>query len=239
LAAKYDVLTSGIGIQSSVLGAGAFSAALDNYPYRPVSTTIHIGQKVKMKNTNTKKTLRLTSCAVGTTLCALSMAWQPARAQVYAYPLKNQSAQQQQRDEAECAEWATQRTGFNPLRPPAYSGHGYAARAPAGQSGVFGRGDYGQGGGVADAAKGAGLGAVGGAIAGNAGKGAAIGALSGLFIGGVKRSSQQAERAAWYRQQQQQEAQARAQYERQLASMQAEFDRAFSACLDARGYRVR
>ena len=105
----------------------------------------------------------------------------------YAYPLKGQSAQQQQKDELECIDWATQRTGVDPRRPPSYQG-GYSGAAPSGQvnSGFFGRGRYGEGGGIADAGKGAAGGALVGAIAGDAGKGAAIGALSGLFIGGVK-----------------------------------------------------
>ena len=106
------------------------------------------------------------------------------------------------------------------------------------QSGVFGRGRYGEGGGVADAGKGALGGLVIGGIAGDAGKGAAIGALSGLFLGGVKRSNADAEREAWYRQQQQQEAAAQAQYRQQVGQMQAEHDRAFAACMSGRGYRV-
>jgi hypothetical protein len=173
------------------------------------------------------------------TLGLLGPVSQTASAQVYAYPTKNQSPQQQQQDDLDCLRWATERTGFDPRRPPQYQGGSYgAAPSSSVQSGVFGRGSYGEGGGIADAGKGALGGAAIGAIAGDAGKGAAIGALSGLFIGGVKRSNQQAEREAWYRQQQQQEAQAQQQFQRQVAQMQAEHDRAYAACMSGRGYRV-
>jgi len=187
----------------------------------------------------TIRTARRRAAVAVTALALAGPAAQQTWAQVYAYPTNNQSAQQQQADELECTNWATQRTGFDPRRPPQYAGGGGGYGAPpSGQSGVFGRGRYGQGGGIADAGKGALGGAVIGGIAGDAGKGAAIGALSGLFIGGVKRSNQEAEREAWYRQQQQQEAQARAQYQQQVGQMQAEHDRAFAACMSGRGYRV-
>lgn len=164
----------------------------------------------------------------------------PALAQVYAYPLEGQDAQQQQKDDVECGNWAINRTGFDPRRPPVYQGGYYGGSGPSSSvnSGVFGRGNYGEGGGVGDAAKGAGLGALGGAIAGNAGKGAAIGALSGLFIGGVKRSNQTSERENWERQQAQMEAQQRSQHDAHVRQMNAEYGRAFAACMSARGYRV-
>ncbi len=180
---------------------------------------------------------------VGVAALSLTMiALPPAMAQeVYAYPLKNQTAQQQQKDELECIDWATQRTGFDPRRPPAYRGGYSGGGAPSGQvnSGVFGRGRYGEGGGIMDAGKGAGLGALGGAIAGDAGKGAAIGALSGLFIGGVRRSNAASEREQWERQQAQAQAQQRAQYDQEIAYLRNEHSRAFGACMSARDYRVR
>ena len=71
------------------------------------------------------------------------------------------------------------------------------------------------------AARGAAVGAVGGAIGGDAGKGAAIGAASGAMIGGMRRRDQQ--RAA----------------QQQQADANASFGRAYSACLEARGYSVK
>jgi len=158
---------------------------------------------------------------------------------VYAYPLEKQSAAQQQRDELECGQWATERTGFDPRRPPAYRG-GYSSPPPSSsvRSGVFGRGSYCQGGGVSDTGKGALGGLIIGGIAGDAGKGAAIGALSGLFIGGVKRSNQAQEREQWEQQQAQQQRQQRAQHDGQSRQMQSEHTRAYGACMSARGYRI-
>jgi hypothetical protein len=132
-----------------------------------------------------------------------------------------------------------QQSGFDPSRQRTYVVQGYSSPPPSSNSGVFGRGEYGQGGAIGDAGMGAGLGAIGGAIAGNAGAGLAIGALSGLFIGSVKRSNKQAERDAWERRQ----AEQRYRQEQQIASETSrgrmEYGRAFSTCMQARDYEVR
>lgn len=74
---------------------------------------------------------------------------------------------------------------------------------------------------VGGAARGAALGAIGGAIGGNAGKGAAIGAaVGGVGTGMRNRRS-------------------RVQYDHAKQSADAEFSRAFSACLEGRGYTVK
>ena len=159
---------------------------------------------------------------------------------MYAYPKANQSKQQQSKDRSECHQWAINQTGFDPNRRT-YVAQGYSSPPPSSSvnSGVFGQGSYGQGGGVADAGKGAGLGAIGGAIAGDAGKGAAIGALSGLFIGSVKRSNAQSEREAWERQQAEQRRQQEQQIASQHARGQQEYNRAFGACMRGRNYELR
>ena len=97
--------------------------------------------------------------------------------QLYAYPTRGQTPEQQSRDQQECAGWAVQQTG------------GYPPASSQGPS---------SGGAVRGAAGGAAAGAVGGAIAGDAGKGAAIGAATGGLIGGVRqhnRNRQQANQA--------------------------------------------
>ena len=94
--------------------------------------------------------------------------------EVFIYPTKGQSPEQQNRDRYECHTWAVQQTGFDPARPQV------AAAPPPTPSGP-------QGEVVRGAARGAALGAVGGAIAGDAGKGAAIGAGTGALFGGMKR----------------------------------------------------
>src|SRR5262245_51180576 len=41
----------------------------------------------------------------------------PPPSEVYAYPQRGQTAQQQDRDHYECSIWATQQTGFDPSAP--------------------------------------------------------------------------------------------------------------------------
>jgi hypothetical protein len=122
-------------------------------------------------------------------LCALAPALPaPAAAQqIYAYPTKGQSADQQARDQQECSGWAIQQTGYNPAYPPPASGSQPVA-----------------GGMLRGAAGGAAIGAVGGAIGGDAGKGAAIGAGAGALFGGIRqheRNRSQAQQQAQYSQQ--------------------------------------
>jgi len=71
------------------------------------------------------------------------------------------------------------------------------------------------------AARGAAVGAVGGAIGGDAGKGAAIGAATGALVGGMRRADQR--RAA----------------EQAQSQASAEYGRAYTACLEGRGYTVK
>jgi hypothetical protein len=133
-------------------------------------------------------------------------------ADLYIYPNKGQSPEQQSRDRYDCHLWAVQQTGFDPTRAQA------SAPPPAHpQGGVF-----------KGAARGAAAGAVGGAIAGDAGTGAAVGAATGGLIGGMKQRGQA---------QQQQQAQANQAAQQQGAS--AAYNRALSACLSGRGYTVK
>jgi OmpA family protein len=153
----------------------------------------------------------------------VSLAWalavtQPASAQLYVYPEKGQSAQQQQKDQGECHGWAMQQSGYNP-RAPQPAPPPPPSTAPQGQ---VARG----------AARGATVGVVGGAIAGDPGKGAAIGAASGALIGGMRRRDEQ-------RAQQQQYEQATAQQQAMQAQGNDAYNRALAACLSGRGYTVR
>ena len=86
-----------------------------------------------------------------------------------------------------------------------------AAPPPSGGDGQVARG----------ATRGAAVGAIGGAIGGNAGKGAAIGATTGALVGGVRRRDQR--RAA----------------EASQAQASDAYARAYTACLEGRGYTVR
>jgi hypothetical protein len=159
---------------------------------------------------------------------------------VYAYPQAGQSQQQQQKDTSECHIWAVNQSGYDPSRPAPAPAPTYSSPPPSSgaQRGIFGRGSYGQGGGIADAGKGAAGGALIGAIAGDAGKGAAIGAVSGLFIGGVKRSNAEAERQQWEQQQAQQQAQQQQAAAAQNAQGRQQYERAFATCMRGRKYQV-
>ncbi len=137
---------------------------------------------------------------------------------VFVYPQKGQDAQQQQKDEFECYNWAKGQTGFDPMAQPTAS-----APPPTQQSEGVGA--------LGGAARGAAGGAIIGAIAGDAGKGAAIGAAGGGLMGGMRRRDRQRENQA---QQQQWEQQQMAQYQQQ----RSQYNRAYAACLEGRGYTV-
>ncbi|HVN89603.1 MAG TPA: glycine zipper family protein [Candidatus Binataceae bacterium] len=138
---------------------------------------------------------------------------------LYIYPLKNQSADQQNRDRYECHSWAVQQTGFDPSRAnpsnPAYADpQPYQPSQPHVLKG---------------AGRGAALGAVGGAIAGDAGKGAAAGAAMGGLAGGFRRMDEK----------RQQTAQRQANAAAAANSQQMNYTRAMAACLEGRGYSVK
>jgi len=133
---------------------------------------------------------------------------------LFIYPTKNQSKNQQKKDEYACYEWAMEQSGVDPLNLPKTE-----VQQQTGPTG----------GAVVGAAKGAAAGAAIGAIAGDAGKGAAIGATAGAIRG--RRAGQQAQA------QQNQQAQASA-----TATDQAtkdKFKKAFSVCIEGKGYTVK
>src|SRR5215831_17725708 len=82
---------------------------------------------------------------------------------VYAFPAKNQTADQQHQDESYCYSWAKSQTGIDPAAPPPQA----AAAPPPSQS----TDSAGSGHRVRGAARGAAGGAIIGGIAGDAGKG--------------------------------------------------------------------
>ena len=153
--------------------------------------------------------MRTTHALAG--LAALVLLAGPAAAQqIYFFPAKGQSPEQQDADRGACHGWAVRQTGFDP---------GMARRPVAQQTGSTG------GGILKGGALGAGGGALIGALAGNAGKGAAIGAIGGGLFGGVRSHSKQqqannANRAA------------QARYD-QAAH---EYRRALAACMQGKGY---
>jgi hypothetical protein len=137
---------------------------------------------------------------------------------MYVFPKRNQPPEQQQQDEMQCNSSAVEMTGFDPSAPPSAPPPSQGAPAGSGARGAL-RG----------AAGGAAMGAAMGAIAGDAGKGAAMGAAGGGMVGGVRGRRQGRE---------QQAAQQQAAQQQQQGQLQA-YQRAFSACMDARGYSVK
>lgn len=157
-----------------------------------------------------------TSCVVfvaAALVSALSVASAWAQ-QLFIYPQKGQSPEQQQQDRFECHQWAVQQTGFDPVTAAG------AAPPPPPAAPTTGA--------VRGAARGAALGAVGGAIAGSPGRGAAIGAGTGALFGTMRRNDQ-------IRQSQAQQAASAQQANQQVAA----YNRALAACLTGRGYTVQ
>lgn len=134
---------------------------------------------------------------------------------LYVFPSKNQSKQKQKEDEFECYKWAIDQSGIDPLNLPKVQ----AAPPETGPTG----------GAVVGAAKGAAAGVAIGAIAGDAGTGAAIGAVAGGLAG--RRAGKQAQA------QQNQQAQAAAAKTEQ--DMKNSFLKAFSACIEGKGYTIK
>jgi hypothetical protein len=159
---------------------------------------------------------RLVPFAIGiATFGLMQVGLAPVQAQAQApvvYPAKGQSPAQQQKDQAECAAWAKQTTGIDPVA---------VAQAPPPASGPAVGGGQRLGG----AARGAAGGAVIGAIAGDAGAGAGIGAVVGTMAGGRRARQERAQ------QQQQVEAQ-----QQQAINT---YHRASAACLEGRGYSIK
>jgi hypothetical protein len=135
--------------------------------------------------------------------------------ELYIYPAKGQSDEQMDKDKYECYNWAKKDTGFDPMAAPVTS-----TPAPSGQK---------KSGGVVKGALG---GAALGAIIGDSSKAAKRGAAAGGLIGGVRQSSSN-------RQTEQQQQQWAQQESASYANNRNNYNRAYSACLEGRGYTVK
>lgn len=142
-----------------------------------------------------------------------------AAQELIVYPAKGQSSDQMEQDKFSCYTWAKGETGFDPMAPPTATAPPPTQEAP-------------QGGVVRGAARGALVGVAAGAIAGDAGKGAAIGAASGGLLGGMRRRDQYRREATNQQQWEQQQAQ-------QYTQKRNTYNRAYSACLEGKGYTVK
>ena len=138
---------------------------------------------------------------------------------LYVFPKSGQSNEQMEKDKHACYSWAKNQTGFDPMQQPTAS----SPPPPQQESSASG---------VRGAAGGALAGLAIGSLSGNAGRGAAIGAVSGGLIGGTRRHSQQ-------RQQQQAEQQWAQQQANEYQHRRNEYNRAYGACLEGKGYTVK
>jgi len=151
-----------------------------------------------------------------------------ASAGILASPTKNQTPEQQAKDETECYDWSKKETGYDPMAPAAPAAPAQAAQPE--QSAA--RGARAKG-----AVKGAAAGAVIGEVADNdASKGAEVGAAAGVLAGGRQARKAKAE------QQKQAQAQTAASADEAKAAQQKladTFKNGMSVCLEAREYAVK
>jgi len=134
---------------------------------------------------------------------------------LYVFPSKEQSKQQQKEDEFACYKWAVEQSGIDPLNLPKVE----AAPVQSGPTGAA----------VKGAAKGAAAGAAVGAITGDAGEGAGVGAVAGGVAG--RRQGKKAQAQA----NQQSQAQASGKEQETKDS----FKKAFSVCIEGKGYTIK
>lgn len=144
----------------------------------------------------------------------------PPPSEVFAYPQRGQTPEQQDRDRYECSTWATQQTGFDPSAP-GVPPHERVAVVP----------------GPPPTGAGTAIGAVTGAILGaaiarpwQAAPAALAGAVVGGAIGNAAEQSNAQPRTVVVPDRRAQAAQ---------LQQAADYKRAVAACLDARGYTVR
>jgi predicted lipid-binding transport protein (Tim44 family) len=154
--------------------------------------------------------------AYGAAIAMLMTVGVPLRAdapqQLYVYPAHGQSYEQQQQDQFQCYQFAKEQTGFDPMAPPPPT----SPPPPQHKAGFFG-----------GALFGALVGVTVGAIAHDPGEGAAIGAAGGGLFGGMRSEQSRNQQQQW---QQQQAA--------TLANDRSNYNRAYTACLEGRGYTV-
>jgi hypothetical protein len=186
-----------------------------------------LGEKcpvIKIETKHWRKKMKTTIISVGI-FSLLALAGTTFSQELMIYPANGQSQDQMEQDKFQCYSWARQQTGFDPMQAPTATAPPPAPKAQSSTAGGAVKG------GVGGALLGAGVGAIAGGSKG-AKKGAGIGALSGGVLGGARSHNQQ-----------QQDQRARDQWEReqtqQYASNRSAYNRAYSVCLEGRGYTVR
>jgi hypothetical protein len=166
-------------------------------------------------------------------------AWSPSKdIGVFVFPKNGQNGDQQLKDESDCYGAAMQQSGID---PKAAAAPGKTAEQKAAeQKAAAENAKQAKGARATGAGRGAAGGAAIGAIAGDAGKGAAAGAVAGTMRGGMKQrqanaGAKQQAASKTAAAQQKEEENAKAAHAEGLDT----FQRAFGACMDARGYSVK
>lgn len=152
------------------------------------------------------------STALSLILCFFPM-FTVCGAELMVLPAKGQTPQQQSADLQECRNWAITQSGVDPSRLTAPTS---STTQQNGRPVLRG------------AAKGAAVGGLGGSLGGEFGKGAAAGAAVGGLVGGIQNRRQQQATATTDQQAQQI-------YQQQIDR----YNRAYSACLEGKGYTVK
>jgi hypothetical protein len=163
--------------------------------------------------------MKTTVCMAVIVTALLWTAWPVLSQELIIFPKEGQSQQQMEQDKFTCYSWAKAQSGFDPMQAPQASSPSPQQQASQGEV-------------VKGAARGALLGVTIGAIAGDAGKGAAIGAASGGLLGGMRSTNQK-------RQQQQAQEQWAQQQAQAYNQKRNTYNRAYGACLEAKGYTVK
>lgn len=138
-----------------------------------------------------------------------------AMADLMIFPAKGQSDATMEQDKFSCYGWAKGQTGFDPMKAPTTS------TPPPSQQQQ-------SGGAVRGAVRGAAL----GAIIGDSSKSARNAGAAGALIGGVRQRSANSKTQQNTEQWQQQESS-------KYANDRNQYDRAYSACLEGKGYTIK
>lgn len=134
---------------------------------------------------------------------------------MYIFPSEDQNQATQDADESACYKWAIQQTGYDPLNPPEVVGATVDKSA--------------DGSAIRGSARGAAGGAAIGAIAGDTGKGAAIGAV----VGGLRGRRAKVGGDAAQQNANNQAASAKS------ADLLNDYKKAFSVCMEGKGYTIK
>jgi len=160
-----------------------------------------------------------TVCFAALLLLATIVAETATAQDLMVFPAQGQSEEQMEKDKFECYTWAKQQSGFDPMQIP-------QATAPPQQQAR-------RGGAIRGAAGGAAAGWAGAKIAGKSGSdGAKYGAGAGAVVGGMRQGAQ---RRADQQAQQQWEQEQSAAYMHNRNN----YNRAYGACLEGKGYTVK